>query len=153
MKSKNGGSPPAGYKGAYEKARDAAWDKAQSKKKESSKVNMLADTDDDDDSDLDYGPTAEIFALHARPAPFAHDNPFAGLSEDDDDAEDEIPDDMVNKFSQWAHKVGKTKKPKKSIQIASLKQLEDHVANNDDIKKLPDNTKKLKKMLGNCLLT
>ena len=146
LKSRNGGAPPTGYKGAYEKARDAAWEKAQSKKKESSKVNMLADTDDDDDSDLDSVTHGGIFALRSRPAPFAHDNPFAGLSEDDDDVEDEISDDMISQFSRWA-KVRKAKKPKKVIQIASIKQLEDHVANNDNIKKLPDSTKKLKKML------
>ena len=99
LKSRNGGSPPTGYKGAYEKARDAAWEKAQSKKKDSSKVNMLADTDDDDDSDLDSSPNGGIFALHPRPAPFAHDNPFAELSEDDDDAEEEMPDGMINHFS------------------------------------------------------
>ena len=95
---------------------------------------MLADTDDDDDSDFDSGSNRGIFALHAtpRPAPFAHGNPFAGLSEDDDDVEDEISDDMINKFSQWA-KVRKAKTPKKVIQIASLKQLEDHVATDDNI--------------------
>ena len=32
LKSQNGGSPPAGYKGAYEKARDAAWEKLQKKR-------------------------------------------------------------------------------------------------------------------------
>ena len=89
--------------------------KAQAKKRDSPKVNSPDAIDtEDDDLDLDSQPPDGIFALQAkpRPAPFAHANPFADLSEDDGDAEDKLPENMVNQFSQWAHKVQKEKKPK-----------------------------------------
>ena len=89
LKARNNGAPPDGYKGAYEKARDAAWEKAQARRKDNTKDNMLGADTEDEDSDVDSEITKGIFALQAkpRPAPFADANPFAELSEDDTEDE------------------------------------------------------------------
>ena len=50
LKAQNGGNVPAGYKGAYEKARDAAWEKLQ--KSKSSKVNHLGSDESDYEDDM-----------------------------------------------------------------------------------------------------
>ena len=104
LKAQNNGAPPVGYKGAYEKARDLAWDKFS--KKKGDKINQLddGDTDDEDFSDVESETDHNgMFALTAQPAPksFAHKNVFDEL----DDGESDMDEDVINHFSSWAHKV------------------------------------------------
>ena len=156
LKSRNQGKPPENYKGAYEKARDIAWEKFRAKQPS---VNHLADTEDDDDSDFDDVDESYIgmFALTAVGTPsqksFVDPNPFAELSEDDE----EMDEDVIAHFSQWAHKVNSASanlqsvklkpKQKKSIQISSLKELDEQMASNPKLAALPSNPKKLSRAL------
>ena len=154
LKKRNGDKPPAGYKGAYEKARDAAWEKfkaSSSKKKES--ISRLDDTEDeDDDSDIDLD---DMFALRTA-APqsksYAHRNSFADLS-DGDESEEDLDDSIMESFANFAHKVKmapakKLKKKKGSIKIASLKDLDLQIASNPQAFKSESlNSKRLQRSL------
>ena len=157
LKAANGGSPPSGYKGAYEKARDLAWEKAQNKKPDK-KVNALeedSDTDhedlEDDFSDLDGNEGEMCFALSSPPEPpnFAHKNAFDELEEED------LDDEVINEFSHWAHKVQDLRSPTpatpapqfKPLHITSLKDLDAHMATDPRLAALPSNTKKLQRKI------
>ena len=85
IKDANGGRPPQGYKGAYEKARDLAWEKAKAKRP--SKVNALDDTDDEDFSDDDSNASTGCFALTVAPERpnFLHANPFDELADENEE--------------------------------------------------------------------
>ena len=150
LKAENGGKPPEGYKGVYEKARDAAWEKAQKKKGIVAALtdgNMTENEDSDSDSEL---LKTGIFALHKDPPSFSHANPFQAIADDDDETEDELTDDLVSHFSNWAKT--QTAKPKKKktntsgpIRISSL----------SDLDKLPAakvNTKKIARALKGKLV-
>ena len=126
LKAANGDKPPAGYKGAYEKARDLAWEKFS--KKPGGTINELYDDTEGEDSESDADtPGSGIFAV--KPQSYVHPNPFADLA-DDDDVEDLLDDDVVEHFKSWANKVEvKPKaKPKGPVRIASLKQLDKFVS-------------------------
>ena len=132
LKARNGGNPPVGYKGAYEKARDLAWEKFRAATPRKDKVNSLEDTDDDDDSDIGYDDDGSMFALRSAPTAlppksFADRNPF----EDLDDEEEELSDDLIDHFSKWAKvKAKKQKSSMKSIQVSSLQDLDEQIATN-----------------------
>ena len=147
LKKKNDGRPPAGYKGAYEKARDAAWEKFRAAGPKRI-VNHLEDTDDDDDSDLCYDDDT-MFALRSTTAPspktFVHRNPF----EDLDDDEAEMSDDLIDHFSKWA-KVKAKRQSHKHIQVSSLQDLDEHIALNPKVFATSNlNTKKLQQSMRN----
>ena len=148
LKKRNDGRPPAGYKGAYEKARDAAWEKfrATGPKK---LINNLEDTDDDDDSDLSYDDDGSMFALRSTTAPspksFVHRSPF----EDLDNEEAEMSDDLIEHFSKWA-KVKAKRQSHKHIQVSSLQDLDEHIALNPKVFATSQlNTKKLQQSMRN----
>ena len=160
LKAKHGGKLPDGYKGAYEKARDAAWEKAQAAKKNKSGKVLALEADDDSEFDSDEeSPLLRngIFALTDQPS-FSHPNPFDDLAESDDDDAEELPDDIVTHFSKWA-KVKTAAHPKKkkknaqssasdvpdsAIRIASLKEFEKQAPK---LASSPANTKKLQRAL------
>ena len=139
LKARNNGAPPAGYKGVYEKARDAAWEKFS--KKKSSKINALEDTDDEDFSDLDDSDGDNMFALtiDLPKKTFVHPNSFADL----DESESDLDEDMIQNFSSWAS----TKKKSNYITIASLKDLDDRISKDSRLAPLPSDSKKLKRAL------
>ena len=152
LKSKNGGKPPAGYKGAYEKARDEAWDKFR---KANPKVNSL-ETDDSDleDSESEFEHDG-ICALTTGRAPsndFTHPNAFADLA----DEEDDLSDDFIKQFQGWAGtnnvrvaptKVKSAPLMSENIHIASLKELDDKMHSDQRLTALPTNTKKLQRAI------
>ena len=148
LKSKNAGKPPAGYKGAYEKARDEAWEKFR---KANPRVNSL-ETDDSDleESDSEFEQDG-ICALTTGPN-FTHPNAFADLA----DEEDDLSDDFIEQFKGWAGarnvKVVQTKAKaatgmSEHIHIASLKELDDKMYSDQRLTALPTNTKKLRRAL------
>ena len=155
LKQLHGGKTPEGYKGAYEKARDLAWEKAQSKKADK-KVNHLDDDqpdrdDDDEDSRSDVEDSNEMcLALTSSPGGpnFEHANPFQELAEED------LDDEMIAHFASWAHKVridqqprGPEPVPKKTLHIASLKELDDQMKSNPRLAALPTSSKGLQRKL------
>ena len=156
LKASNGGQPPSGYKGAYEKARDLAWEKGQAKRGEK-KVNALdedsngTDCEDYDDDDSDLEDTGDMcLALTSPPSPpnFSHRNPFEEFAEEDD-----LDEDTLNHFSKWAHKVHIEKKApgrspaSKPLRITSLKDLDEQMSKDPRLAALPSNTKKLQRKI------
>ena len=148
LKAKHGGKPPPGYKGAYEKARDEAWEKFR---KAHPKVNSL-ETDDSDleESDSEFEQDG-ICALTTGPN-FSHPNAFADLA----DEEDDLTDDFLQQFQGWAGarnvKVVQSKAKaatsmSEHIHIASLKELDDKMHSDQRLTALPTNTKKLQRAL------
>ena len=149
LKARNGGKPPAGYKGAYEKARDAAWEKF---KKSQPKMNML-ESDYEDDSDLEYQdddlPSDGVFALTSNQHPnFEHANSFGELSSDDE--ESDMDESFINDFAGWAHSVKvapSQRSSNKTVRINSLKDLDEKMPKDSRLTALPTNTKKLQRAL------
>ena len=93
-----------------------------------------------------------MFALTGgQPSSFAHANPFEEL-----DDEEEMDEEVINSFTQWAHKVNYVPNPKSSLQppvraepvtIASLKDLDDMMGRDPRLTPLPQNTKKLRRAM------
>ena len=153
LKDKNGGKPPADYKGAYEKAIDAARAKAG---KPPVVRRVLALFDDgtnelDDWEESDIESSDGIFALGAtlpRVTPdFTHRNSFEDLDDGDE------VDDVVGALSSWASTtVGsrkrQNKKPKTARnQISSVEDLEKAIKANPRFGTVPASTKKLNRAL------
>ena len=153
LKQQHGGGPPQGYKGAYEKARDAAWEKFQ--KTKGGKVNMLeADESEPEDDKSEYSDNDGeiIFSLRGngeQPPSFAHQNAFEAL----DDGEEEMDDEVINHFAKWAHKVQRAKQsaqkddPPKTVRITSLQELDTQMAIDPRLAALPIHSKKLSRKI------
>ena len=90
-KRQNNGKVPEGYKGGYEKARDAAWDKFV--KSKGSNINALetdgqADDDDEQSECSEVDSSTIVFGLkHETPASpsFCHPNAFGALEDSDEE--------------------------------------------------------------------
>ena len=121
LKARNGGKPPADYKGAYERAIDAARAKAGKPPVVKKQIQMLSHQDEDEWEESDLESSDGLFVLGAVPqsiAPnFVHRNAFEDL---DDDADIE-QDEAVAELSTWATtRVGKrSKKDRKPIENKS----------------------------------
>ena len=154
LKKANGGKLPADYKGAYEKAIDAARAKAGKPPVVRKQVHMLADDDSWEESDLES--TDGLFVLGAAPPitgdRYVHQNKFEAL----DDGEDDSEPDIVTKLSNWAgpSKVTVVKKNqpikrtvKSHTTIATIEDLERAVRSNPRFGTIPSSTKKLNRAL------
>ena len=152
LKAQNGGQTPPGYKGAYEKARDAAWEKFQAaKSKPDKKVNHLEDPDatdheDQEDSHSDIERNEEMCcALRSPGLDFTHPNPFDELAEDDLD-EEAIQNFQA--FAQMARSGSSTgSSTSKTIHIASLEDLDAKMASEPKLAALPSNTRRLQRRI------
>ena len=154
---------PAGYSGAYEKARVAAGLPAKSKR-----LNMLDDEDvDDDDAESDFGddslctlrsssfnvsdfPVVGTQPVKQRPQPFTSPNSFQALAEAD--KRDNISSEDIDSLNGWAHNVKqlsakKSSKRHPSFKICSEEDLDNFLGRHPKIAAIPDKVERLKKIL------